>query len=171
MKSFLQFLSEENDIVLATPKNIVTQTEEPKQDHRRHPMGQFLSFIKSELPNIDVEDSPESRMYQEELGKHIDTITGEDPKHFEAMHADLKGDYEQPTLFDVLYRVTNKVGRATEARFKKEVHRGGIDPDDLRDIIKAHTDHINDRADTMIRARARKNPKFSMIDTLNDISI
>jgi hypothetical protein len=163
MKSFLQFLSEENDIVLATPKNIVTQTGEPKQDHRRHPMGQFLSFIKSELPNIDVEDSPESRMYQEELGKHIDTITGEDPKHFEAMHADLKGDYEKPTLFDVLYRVTNKVGRSP--KFKN------TDPDELRDIIKAHADHINDRAGNMIRARARKNPKFRMIDSLNDITI
>lgn len=171
MKSFLQFLNEENEIVLATPKNIVPPTEEPKQDHRTHPMGQFLSFIKSELPNVDIENSPESKIYQEELEKHIDMVLGEDSSHFQALHADLKGDYEAPSLEDVLYRVANNVGRKTAERYRKEVYKHGIDPDELREIVKAHTNHISDRAGTMIRARARKNPKFRMLDSLSDIKI
>lgn len=166
---------EANDIVLATPKNI----ELPKPaapDHRNHPMGQFLSFIKSEIPNVEGYDDDVEKIYREELHKHIDSLLGDDPSHFTALHTDLTtddmtGDKQQADLYDVLQRVTRKAGENANRRYSKEIMGRGIDSDDLRDVTTRFREHMDTRAGQLIRGRARNNPKLRMIDSLTDIKI
>jgi hypothetical protein len=170
MISFKQFIIEANELAR------IEQKKSPA--HHSHPMGQFLQFMRDELPNIQVDDSVAHGMYKKELDSYLDTLMGEDPKHFDNLHKELTTDEEDGStrrrdLFDVLLHVT---GEAKERAYKKlvQVHNPRAwetHLDDLNDVRERVKNHIDEKASAMIKERTKDNPKFRHIESTTDIEI
>lgn len=174
MKSFKSFLIEENEIVPMFGRAITPETQD--FDHRKHPMGQFLSFMREELPFVETEDLNTDQMFREEFGKRIDQLIGDDPSHFHELHKDLKTESEEiggsgPTLEDVLYRITRQVAENTHRRYKNEVLSFGVPSEEMSDIIKRFRSHMSERAEKLIQSKVRGNPKWRHITGIEDIKI
>jgi len=81
MKSFKQYLREENDIVPFEYKDL----QPDKKDHRDHVMGQFLGFIKQRVPHVEGVDPGILGHFH----KHLDLLLGDDPTYFTELHKSL----------------------------------------------------------------------------------
>lgn len=104
MKSFKQYLREENDIVPFEYKDL----QPDKRDHRDHVMGQFLGFIKKRVPHVtDVDPGILGHFH-----KHLDLLLGDDPTHFTELHKSLTTGFdenpERGDLDDVVRSLTRR---------------------------------------------------------------
>ena len=104
MKTFKQYLLEENDIVTFAYKD----HQPNKTDHRDHVMGQFFSFIKKGIPHLEGVDTGLLTHFH----NHLDLMLGDDPKHFTELHKTLttndNGKSQKADLFDAMNTVTRR---------------------------------------------------------------
>ena len=104
MKTFKQYLLEENDIVPFAYKD----HQPNKTDHRDHVMGQFFSFIKKGIPHLEGVDTGLLTHFH----NHLDLMLGDDPKHFTELHKTLttndNGKSQKADLFDAMNTVTRR---------------------------------------------------------------
>ena len=108
MKSFKQYLREENDIVPFEYKDL----QPAKRDHRDHVMGQFLGFIKKRVPHVPGVDPGILGHFH----KHLDLLLGDDPTHFTELHKSLTTGFdEKPERGDLDDVVRSLTRRAMES--------------------------------------------------------
>jgi len=174
MRRFIKFLAEANELSIVPPTQISHGEGIP--EHHRHPMGQFLQLVRSEIPYVDIDNLDEHRIYGEELGKEIDSLLDKDPAKFNSTHKYLTtdsfdGTRKEADLWDVLAHVTNQAARRTDDRYKREVYGGGLESEELSDMVKRFRTHMDERAEKIIKAQTRRNPKWNHIESLTDIKI
>lgn len=160
MKTFKQYLLEENDIV---PFNY--RDKQPKiNDHRDHVLGQFLHFINTELPNIKGNDTGIHGEFKKHLGGSISKILGDDSQHFGELHKNLTTRYGEPDLYDALQHIT----KSTRDSLIKE--RGSSISEKDYDAIADANENIRKHIDTQADINLKKAKKPNM-GTLLDIKI
>ena len=170
MKSFKNFIIESNELARIQNKEV--------PPHHSHPMGQFLQFMRNELPGIQLEDSAAHTAYKKELQSYLDTLMGEDPKHFNALHKELTTDEEDGSrkradLYDVLLTVATEAGNRA---YNKVTHPHSPEDSDTHfwNIVNAKEavrKIIDEKTTAMIRERTKNNPKFRHIEYPTDIEI
>ena len=160
MKTFKQYLLEENDIVPFDYKD-----KQPRvKDHRDHVLGQFLHFIKSELPHVKGDDTGIHGEFKKHLDGSISKILSDDSQHFGDLHKNLTTQYGAPDLYDALQHIT----KSTRDSLIKE--KGSSiserDYDSIADANENIRKHIDRQAD--INLKKAKKPNMG---TLLDIKI
>jgi hypothetical protein len=142
---FKEYLLEANEIVPFGYKDI----QPDKRDHRDHVLGQFLHFIKSELPNIKGDDAGIHGEFKKHLDESISKILGDDSQYFGELHKTLTTRYGAPDLYDALQHITKST---RDSLIKK---RGSSiserDYDSIADTNENIRKHIDKQADINLK--------------------
>jgi hypothetical protein len=151
MKSFKQYLREENDIVPFAYKDL----QPAKTDHRDHVMGQFFSFIKKGIPHLkDVDPG-----FLKHFHSHLDLMLGEDPTHFTELHKTLTtdddGQPQRADLFDVMQSLSRRTMNSHINELKKK-NQYNDDTDDEADSSRTKLqDHILNMSALALQTRKK----------------
>lgn len=151
MKSFKQYLREENDIVPFE----YTDLQPAKTDHRDHVMGQFFSFIKKGIPHLkDVNPG-----FLKHFHRHLDLMLGDDPKHFTALHKELTTDDDgQPRrsdLFDVMQSLSRRTMNSHINELKKTNQYTDDTDDEATESRTKLQDHILNMSKLALQTRKK----------------
>ena len=151
MKSFKQYLREENDIVPFE----YTDLQPAKTDHRDHVMGQFFSFIKKRIPHLKEVDPG----FLKHFHSHLDLMLGDDPKHFTDLHKTLTtdddGQPQRADLFDAMQALTRRT-MASHINELKQNKQYNDDTDDAATESRTKLqDHILDISKLALKTRKK----------------
>ena len=160
MKSFKQYLREENDIVPFEYKDL----QPAKTDHRDHVMGQFFSFIKKGIPHLKEVDPG----FLKHFHSHLDLMLGDDPKHFTDLHKTLTTydngkKRKKADLYDAMSTVTRRAmeSHLSELQKNKEYTE---DKDDIAVWSRTKLDtHILKMSELALKKR-KKGDAESLFD-------
>jgi hypothetical protein len=162
MKTFKQYLLEENDIVPFAYKDL----QPAKTDHRDHVMGQFFSFIKKTIPNLEGVDTGLLTHFH----KNLDLMLGDDPTHFTELHKTLTtdddGNPKKADLFDAMSTITR---RAMESHLS-ELEKNKQYTEEKDDIATQSRTKLQDHILNMSKL-ALKTRKTGNAESLFDIEI
>jgi hypothetical protein len=170
MKNFVEFLLEANEIV----PFVFPQAKAPH--HKHHPVGQFLQFLHSELPYAGDAYSSHDEA-KEHMEKHINTLLGEDPSHFNQFYKNLttdeEGNRKEADLHDVLAHLTHRTKKSMAENARKQ-NRGSLSEYDMEEINDSTGEirrHLETEAQRVIARAAKRNPKLRHFDSLMDVKI
>lgn len=151
MKTFKQYLIEENEIVPFAYKD-----QQPnKTDHRDHVMGQFFSFIKKRIPHLKGVDTG----FLKHFHNHLDLMLGDNPKHFTELHKTLTtdddGQPQRADLFDAMQALTRRTMASHINELKKNKQYNDETDDKATESRTKLQDHILDISKLALKTRKK----------------